>query len=37
VDQRPTVFVDHIAEKPFRCDLSPGSIFVQVADDFSAQ
>jgi hypothetical protein len=37
VDQRAAVLVDHLAEKLFRGDLSQRRVFIQVADDFSAQ
>ena len=37
VDQRSAVLVDHIADELFRGDLSQGRVFVQVADDLSAE
>jgi len=37
VDQRSAVLVDHIADELFRRDLSQGRVFVEVADDLSAE
>ena len=37
VNERAAVLVDRVAEKPLRSNLSQRRVFVQVADDFSAQ
>ena len=37
VDQRSAVVVDHFADELFGGELSQGRIFVQVADDLSAE
>jgi hypothetical protein len=37
MDERPAVFMDHVADKLFRGALSQTRLFVHVADDLSAE